>query len=263
MVENINLAQAKTEARALLKDAQVSPRAFTALFLGISLLMDVVAAATDGGTAETLVFSNPLGLFVTVLTTLLELVLAVGLILYCLGVRRGEHMEYLTLFDGFSFVGKIILLYMLEYFYVLLWSLLLVVPGIIAAYRYRFAVYNLCENPGIGAMEALEMSKRQTLGYKEQLFVLDLSFLGWAILANLPYLFLDGLLYQGYTIPLSAPLQVLAAGFWAAAVQIFYLAYYKTTELRYFETAKRTSGVGSGIDPSLPDSFGGSDDGIF
>ena len=45
--------------------------------------------------------------------------------------------------------------------------------GIVAAYRYRFALYNLYENPGIGVMEALDMSKRQTLGYKSQLFTLD------------------------------------------------------------------------------------------
>ena len=61
------------------------------------------------------------------------------------------------MFDGFSLVGKIILLYIVEFFFVLLWSILLLVPGIIAAYRYRFAIYNLCENPGIGLMEAIAM----------------------------------------------------------------------------------------------------------
>ena len=43
--------------------------------------------------------------------------------------------------------------------------MLFVMPGIVSAYRYRFAPYNLYENSGIGVMEALEMSMRQTMGY--------------------------------------------------------------------------------------------------
>lgn len=66
-----------------------------------------------------------------------------------------------------------------------LWTLLFIIPGFIAAYRYRFAVYNLCENPDMGVMEAINMSKAQTAGFKWQLFVLDLSFIGWRILSGL------------------------------------------------------------------------------
>lgn len=65
------------------------------------------------------------------------------------------------------------------------------IPGIVAAYRYRFAMLNLCENPEIGVMEALNMSKAQTLGFKWQLFVLDLSFIGWNILVSLTLGILD------------------------------------------------------------------------
>ena len=73
----------------------------------------------------------------------------------------------------------------MQYIFIFLWSLLFIVPGIIAAYRYRFALYNLCENPEMGVMEALNMSKAQTLGFKGQLFVLDLSFIGWYLLSGL------------------------------------------------------------------------------
>ena len=102
------------------------------------------------------------------------------------GHPPGRRAEYLTLFDGFSFVGKVILLNIVIYLFTFFWSLLFVIPGIIAAYRYRFALYNLYENPGIGVMEALNMSKQQTLGYKGQLFMLDLSYIGWLLLASLP-----------------------------------------------------------------------------
>ena len=61
--------------------------------------------------------------------------------------------------------------------------MLFVIPGIIAAYRYSFAMLNLCENPELGVMEALNLSKQQTNGYKMQLFLLQLSFIGWYLLA--------------------------------------------------------------------------------
>jgi hypothetical protein len=54
----------------------------------------------------------------------------------------------------------------LQSVFIFLWSLLFVIPGIIAAYRYRFAMYNLCENPDLIIVESLDMSKRQTEGYK-------------------------------------------------------------------------------------------------
>ena len=85
-------------------------------------------------------------------------------------------------------MGKVILLNLVIYCFTLLWSMLFVIPGIVAAYRYRFALYNLYENPGLNVMEALEMSKRQTRGYKGQLFMLDLSYFGWYLLASLPVL---------------------------------------------------------------------------
>ena len=211
-------------------------------------------------------------MFVSILTSLLGMVLSAGFVLYCMAVRRGERAEYLTLFDGFSFVGRIILLNIVEYLFIFLWSLLFVIPGIIAAYRYRFALYDLYENPGIGVMEALEMSKQQTLGYKGQLFLLDLSYTGWYLLASLPALIQVGYIYAavfqdpGYfladptrvyalSLPLPLPVQVLLGCLWPLAVALFYLPVYQCTELGYFDIAKHTSGVGEGAAPKDPGSF--------
>ena len=92
------------------------------------------------------------------------------------------------------------------------------IPGIIAAYRYRFALYNLCENPEISIMEALDMSKRQTLGYKGQLFMLDLSYLGWALLAGVPSLIYSFAFYQQLFLQMAAPYggAMQDAALWAA-----------------------------------------------
>ena len=62
-----------------------------------------------------------------------------------------------------------------------LWSLLLFFPGFIAAYRYRYAHYILATTEDITAGEAIEKSKELTYGNKSQLFVLDLSFIGWLL----------------------------------------------------------------------------------
>lgn len=66
-----------------------------------------------------------------------------------------------------------------------LWSLLLIIPGIIKAYEYRMIPYILSENPDISRQRAFEISKRMMKGNKWKTFVLDLSFLGWHILSGI------------------------------------------------------------------------------
>ena len=268
----------KAEVREMLSGAQVSPRAITALYCGLLLVLNMVSAfAGDTGFLST---------FVTILTSLLNVILGAGFAMYCMAIRRGERAEYITLFDGFSFVGKLIGLTIVTALFIWLWSMLFIIPGIIAAYRYRFAPYNLYENPGIGVMEALEMSKRQTMGYKGQIFALDLSYIGWTLLASLPAMVEMGMMYYAMfssyydymtgaisvmptdftaSVILPAWLWTLISGLWSMAVSLFYLPHFQCVELGYFETAKRTSGVGSGSEPPAigaghgagPDGLGG------
>ncbi len=237
----------KRQEATRLRQAQVSPQAMTALYMGILLLLGLADLAAGG---SVLYGGNLLGTFASILTDLIGMVLAAGFTLYCMAVRRGERAEFLTLFDGFSFVGKIIGLNILISIFVSLWSMLFIIPGIIASYRYRFALYNLLENPSLSIPEALEMSKRQTVGYKMQLFVLDLSYYGWMLLASFPAtMLITAQIYE--MLPPSAPtlLLSLAASLWNAVVSLFYLARYQCVELAYFDTAKATSGIGHGVQP--------------
>lgn len=266
----------KAEVREMLSGAQVSPRAITALYCGLLLVLNMVSAfAGDTGFLST---------FVTILTSLLNVILGAGFAMYCMAIRRSERAEYIMLFDGFSFVGKLIGLTIVTALFIWLWSMLFIIPGIIAAYRYRFAPYNLYENPGIGVMEALEMSKRQTMGYKGQLFALGLSYLGWTLLDSLPAIVEVGMLYYGLfssafdymngtiaAMPadistfavLPAWLWTLIISLWSMAVSLFYLPNYQCVELGYFETAKRTSGVGAGAEtPAIGAGPGAGPDGL-
>lgn len=65
------------------------------------------------------------------------------------------------------------------FLFVFLWSLLFVIPGIVKTYEYRLVPYLLAENPDMDYREALDTSRRLTDGQKADIFVLDLSFIGW------------------------------------------------------------------------------------
>lgn len=262
MPQSIDRAAMKAQMRTLLRSAQVPAPAITGLYLGLLLMMDL-ADCLAAGSAPTVLERGLPGLFVYILTLLAAQVLSAGFVLYCMRVREERRAEFTCLFDGFSFAGNVILLQILIFFFTFLWSLLFMIPGIVAGYRYRFALFNLCQHPEMSPLEALEMSKAQTYGYKGQLFMLDVSYLGWFLLSNLPAIAINYTVWaQLLTTPAGSPvvytglaaLPVLEAtafvGIWGLLVQLLFLPVYQCMNLGYFEIAKSTSGVGA--DPSLP-----------
>lgn len=268
MAELIDRRSLKAEMKELLRSAEVNAGAFVGLYLLVSLVLSMLDSVAGGG--GPVAYGSTLGSFVSILTSLLGIVLQIGFILYCMEIRRGNRAGYLTLFDGFSFAGRVIGLALLQALFIFLWSLLFAIPGIVAAYRYRFAYLNLCENPELGCMDALNLSKQQTRGYKGQLFALDLSYLGWALLASAPTIvWIAGVSARAASDWLKDAASVAAftdgtllvsflCSLWGAAVQVFYLPAYQCTELGYYETAKRTSGV---LPCPPPDAWGGGENG--
>ena len=107
---------------------------------------------------------------------------ALSLVMIYLGITDGVKAKIGDMFKGFNQIWPAIKLYMLMGIKIMLWSLLLYIPGIVKSYAYSMAPYILAENPGMGAREAIRRSKEMTEGHKMDLFVLDLSFLGWALL---------------------------------------------------------------------------------
>lgn len=105
-----------------------------------------------------------------------------GYCLYLLKQHDGESAEVKDLFSQFHRFGDGFCLALLEGLYIMLWSLLFIIPGIIAAYRYAMAPFVLLENPDMTASEAIEASKQMMEGHKAELFTLDLSFIGWELL---------------------------------------------------------------------------------
>ncbi len=125
-------------------------------------------------------------------------IVGAGFILFLLNSIRKAAPSFGNLLDGFGFFWRIIALNILESIFIGLWSMLLFFPGIIAAYRYRMAIYLLIDNPEMKVMECLRQSKKLMKGRKWDLFVLDISFIGWELLGSLPII---GYLVRFFTMP--------------------------------------------------------------
>lgn len=193
----------KQEAKTLIHTGRVSPILMSVIMLVIVTALDYFSSLFGYGTItvedlqymlesgdtslllESTQLTSPMQPFVPILVTLVSTVLYAGYYSYLMGIYRGEEMQYSSLLDGFSIVGKVIWCDLLVAIKVFLWSMLFVIPGIIAAYRYRFALYNLLRNNSLTVSQAIALSCRQTEGMKFDLFVLDLSFIGWNLLSAL------------------------------------------------------------------------------
>lgn len=110
-----------------------------------------------------------------------------GYCLFLLKQHDGLDAQPEDLLSQFDHFGVSLGMSLLQTLYIALWSLLLVVPGIIAALRYAMAPFILLENPDMTANEALTASKHLMEGHKMELFLLNLSFIGWMLLGALTF----------------------------------------------------------------------------
>ena len=97
--------------------------------------------------------------------------------------NNNENPELSEIFKGFkgNYLNVVKILFLMD-LKTLLWLLLFIIPGFVKAYEYSMIPYLLAENPNLSASQAFSLSKQMTTGQKMDLFVLDLSFLGWIIL---------------------------------------------------------------------------------
>ncbi len=124
-----------------------------------------------------------LGLAVAMMST----IISAGYSAYCLTVSRGLKAGVGEIFDVFGIFFKVLWLLILTGLFTFLWSLLLIIPGIIASYRYSLALYILLDDPDKSALQCIDESKKMMCGWKGSLFVMDLSFLGWILLSVIPF----------------------------------------------------------------------------
>jgi len=115
---------------------------------------------------------------------IMAVILNTGYTMYCLKISRRQQAGIPAIFDGFTIFLRVIVLRILIYVFVTLWSMLFIIPGIIASYRYSMAIYLLIDNPHMSPLECIRASKEITRGHKGALFVLELSFIGWFMISS-------------------------------------------------------------------------------
>ncbi len=102
-------------------------------------------------------------------------------------VAAGTKPDVKDTFSGFDDFWSAFKVTFLVGLYTFLWSLLFVIPGIVKSYAYSMSFYILAENKGKPARECIRESMEMTDGHKMELFVLGLSFIGWALLCGITF----------------------------------------------------------------------------
>ncbi|MEA1987353.1 MAG: DUF975 family protein [Candidatus Marinimicrobia bacterium] len=108
----------------------------------------------------------------------------IGISIFSLNYARNQKADLEQIFDGFKVnFGRSIIAHLLKVIFVFLWTLLLIIPGIIKAIAYSQVYYILSEDKSISASDALIKSRKMMYGNKWKYFCLKLRFIGWWILS--------------------------------------------------------------------------------
>lgn len=176
MPENSELRRA---AKATLSGRWTNPVLCTLVY---AIIVGVCSAFSGGG--ETLPLLSVVGL---ALSLLVVAPLAFGYSVAFLRHVRGEADDDLVTrpFQAFKEYSRYLGTSVLTTVYILLWCLLLIIPGIIMGYAYSMTPYIMHDHPELSASECIARSKQMMNGYKWKLFLLDLSFIGWLLLCIL------------------------------------------------------------------------------
>lgn len=194
----MNSANCKQCAKLFLKNHYGEALLFTfiSLLLGGSVASGVDFSVLLSGTST--LSESESGAFSGVTLSLVSLVIggavSLGYVRYLFALSYSQPANLSILFSEFNRLGDAFLLKFLKSLYVLLWSLLFLIPGIMKGYSYSMSTYILTENPGMTASQALGHSTELMSGHRFRLFCLHLSFLGWMILSaftlGIGYIFL-------------------------------------------------------------------------
>ena len=166
----------QTENKILMANARDSLRGFWGLAIGALIIYFLVFCVLGFfpvvGTIATYIIVGPM---------------TVGGVRFTLSVSRREKPEIGQLFSGFDRFGTHLAAYLLQTLFVCLWTLLLIIPGIIAALSYSMTYFIIAEDSSISASEAITKSKKMMKGNKWKLSYLGFRFTGWFLLVMLSF----------------------------------------------------------------------------
>ncbi|MBP5498796.1 MAG: DUF975 family protein [Muribaculaceae bacterium] len=185
-----SISELKDQALATLSGKWASYVAMTLIYMAITSILSYLLQFTGPSTKDLATgMAIPTTAMLPFLGATLIVVLAVlpmqwsYQVMFLDSGRIGREPEAKQLFIGYKDYLRIVLTHILMYIFIILWSLLLVIPGIIKTLSYSMTGYVLRDNPELSGNAAIERSMQLMKGHKLDLFVLYLSFIGWAILA--------------------------------------------------------------------------------
>lgn len=111
--------------------------------------------------------------------------LLLGLAGFFLSISRKQEANLAQLFDGFQNFPRALITYILMLLFIILWTFLFIIPGIVAALSYSQTFFLLSENPQMDALDLLRKSKALMKGNRWKLFCLFWRFFGWFLLCIL------------------------------------------------------------------------------
>ncbi|WP_214878499.1 DUF975 family protein [Exiguobacterium sp. ERU653] len=176
----------KQHARQALKGKWWLMAGLALLFLIINGIPQWFAPEMDVNSPEPFTSTDLTLSFVSNVLQILIAPLAIGWSWLALNVSRGNGASLSTMFKPFQmrYVKHVITSFVMGVFLVL-WTLLLVVPGIIKAFSYSLTPYILRDQPELSALESITESRRLMDGHKMEAFMLFLSFFGWFLVGLL------------------------------------------------------------------------------
>lgn len=189
--------QLKMDAKAAMSQANPHPVLVTLIYTVIVAVIGSIGgmisgigtifAALLGDSDLSVLFSAGTlltGMVVGLVIALVSSTLLTGYYAYCLKVINRQPAGINDLFAYIRYCLKLWGLSIVMAIFIWLWSLLFVIPGIIAQYRYSQALFIMAENPEKGILECISESKAMMVGHKMDKFVLDISFILWYLLAG-------------------------------------------------------------------------------
>ncbi len=149
-------------------------------------------------------------------------------------IRRiqGKDLGVMGVLSRRKYFFRALILHLYMYVRVLAWSLLFVVPGIIAALRYAMAPYYLAENPELTPAQAINKSKEVMADKKLGFLMLLLSFIGWALMA-----------YVAQIMLLSISLIIAQVAY--QFIELFLITYLNASVAAFYLAASRAGGIDS------------------
>ena len=178
------MKRAKDFRNAAWKDMKGSWGTLALIYFLYTIILGALGAV-NGLNALRIVFLSVLSIAASVAVLLLSGPFNLGIHISALDVSRKQPVSVGSLFEGFKSFGDSLALYILNGIFIFLWSLLLIIPGIIKTYSYSMGFFILADRPDLSGNQARKRSMYLMKGHKWQLFCLDFSFIGWYLLSLL------------------------------------------------------------------------------